>query len=45
MDLPPVMVRLPDGVERAIVAIEMPRRVDEQIQSWDCAFKDLETSD
>ena len=25
--------------------IEVPRRVDEQIQSWDCAFKDLETSD
>ena len=23
----------------------MPRRVDEQIQSWGCAFKDLETSD
>src|SRR5215471_9219321 len=45
MDLPPVVVRLPDGVERAIVAIEMPYRVDEQIQSWDCAFKDLETSD
>ena len=23
----------------------MPQRVDEQIQSWDCSFKDLQTSD
>jgi predicted phage terminase large subunit-like protein len=44
-DLPPVVVRLPDGTPRSIIAIEMPWRVEEQIQSWDCAFKDKETSD
>jgi predicted phage terminase large subunit-like protein len=45
MDLPPVVVRLPDGAQQAIPAIDAPRYVDERIQSWDCAFKDLETSD
>jgi predicted phage terminase large subunit-like protein len=44
-DLPPVVVRLPDGTPRSIIAIEMPWRVEEQIQSWDCAFKDKESSD
>lgn len=44
-DYPPVIVRLPDGTEQAIVAIEAPVRVLEQIQSWDCSFKDLSTSD
>src|SRR5690242_17507554 len=44
-NLPPVVVRLPDGTQISIIAIEAPLRVDEQIQSWDCAFKDLETSD
>ena len=43
-NLPPVMVRLPDGTMQAIIAPEVPY-VEEQIQSWDCAFKDLETSD
>ena len=45
MNLPPVIVRLPDGTERSIVAVEPPRHVDEQIQSWDCTFKNLSTSD
>jgi len=45
MNLPPVIVRMPDGTQISIVAIEVPRYVDEQLQSWDCAFKDLETSD
>jgi predicted phage terminase large subunit-like protein len=44
-NLPPVIVRLPDGTLRSIVPIEVPRLVDEQIQSWDCSFKDLSTSD
>jgi predicted phage terminase large subunit-like protein len=44
-NLPPVIVRLPDGTLVSIVAIEAPRLVDEQIQSWDCSFKDLLTSD
>lgn len=44
-NLPPVLVRMPDGTIRSIEAIEAPHRVDEQIQSWDCSFKDLQTSD
>jgi hypothetical protein len=43
-NLPPILVRFPDGTERLIVAAEIGF-VDEQVQSWDCAFKDLETSD
>jgi predicted phage terminase large subunit-like protein len=44
MNLPPVVVRMPDGTLMPVPAIEVPNCV-EQIQSWDCAFKDLETSD
>jgi predicted phage terminase large subunit-like protein len=45
MNLPPVIVQLPDGTQISIIAIEVPYSVDDQIQSWDCAFKDLQTSD
>jgi len=44
-NLPPVLVRLPDGTTMSIPAIEVPHQVEEQIQSWDCSFKDLDTSD
>jgi len=44
-NLPPVVVQLPDGTPVSIEAVEAPYHVDEQIQSWDCAFKDLQTSD
>jgi len=43
--LPPVVVQLPDSTLRSIEAIEAPRWVDDQLQSWDCSFKDRETSD
>jgi predicted phage terminase large subunit-like protein len=43
-NLPPILVRFPDGSERMIVAEEIGK-VEEQAQSWDCSFKDLETSD
>jgi predicted phage terminase large subunit-like protein len=43
-NLPPVAVRMPDGTEELIPAVELSG-VEEMIQSWDCAFKDLETSD
>jgi predicted phage terminase large subunit-like protein len=43
-NLPPVMVRLPDGTQQAVIADPIAT-VEEQIQSWDCAFKDLATSD
>src|SRR5438128_12637094 len=45
MNLPPVIVQLTYCTQISIVAIDAPRTVDDQIQSWDCAFKDLETSD
>ena len=45
MNLPPVEVRLPDGTLTLIPAIEAPYHADEQAQSWDCTFKDLDTSD
>jgi predicted phage terminase large subunit-like protein len=44
-NLPPVVAPMPDGTQLSIIAIEAPHRVDQQIQSWDCAFKDLQTSD
>jgi phage terminase large subunit-like protein len=44
-NLPPVEVRLPDGTIKLVQAIYLPHWVDEQIQSWDCAFKDIVTSD
>jgi predicted phage terminase large subunit-like protein len=44
-NLPPVVVSLPDGTQMSITAIEAPHSVSETIQSWDCAFKDLDTSD
>jgi len=44
MNLPPVAVRLPDGTLGS-VAPETFRQHEEVIQSWDCAFKDLDTSD
>lgn len=44
MKLPPVMVRFPDGELRGIAPVTLPEGLEE-IQSWDCAFKDLRTSD
>lgn len=44
-NLPPVTVRLPNGTPMSIPAIELSGPVDEQLQSWDCSFKDLSTSD
>jgi predicted phage terminase large subunit-like protein len=43
--LPPVPVRWPDGSIREIYAVDLPETFDAMIQSWDCAFKDLRTSD
>jgi predicted phage terminase large subunit-like protein len=41
---PPVLVRLADGTQRAIPVYDVAT-VEEQLQSWDCSFKDLATSD
>jgi predicted phage terminase large subunit-like protein len=43
-NFPPVLVRLPDGSQQSIPVYDVAT-VEEQIQSWDCSFKDLETSD
>src|SRR4051794_10057595 len=43
--LPPVSVRMPDGQPASVPAIDLPLRFDEQLQSWDMAFKDLDSSD
>jgi predicted phage terminase large subunit-like protein len=43
-NLPPVMVRWPDGSQRAVIA-RVIATVQERVQSWDCSFKGLETSD
>lgn len=44
-NLPPVQVPLPDGTTMSIPATEVPYGRVEQVQSWDCSFKDLSTSD
>jgi len=43
-NLPPVIVRMPDGTQRSVIAHPIAH-VEEQAQSWDCSFKDLDTSD
>jgi predicted phage terminase large subunit-like protein len=44
-NLPPIQIRYPDGSLQPAVVVDLPVRVDEQVQSWDCAFKDLSSSD
>lgn len=44
-DLPPVMVKMPDGQVQPVTARKLPLALDEVIDSWDCAFKALDTSD
>jgi predicted phage terminase large subunit-like protein len=45
MNLAPVTVRLADGRTQQVNPVDLPDDFDEQLQSWDCAFKDLSTSD
>jgi hypothetical protein len=45
MNLRPIVVRLSDGSTTSINAMEVPYHMDEQLQSWDCSFKDIDTSD
>jgi hypothetical protein len=44
-NLPPVLVKLPDGTIERCHAVELPTRFDEVIQSWGMAFKDTKNSD
>jgi predicted phage terminase large subunit-like protein len=43
--LPPISVRLPDGQLQIIPAVDLPDHFEEQMQSWDMAFKDVDSSD
>ena len=43
-DLPPVTVKLPDGEFILVYPENLPLHFDEQIQSWDMAFKDTKIS-
>lgn len=45
IELAPVSVRLADGNWQQVPAVERPEEFDQQWQSWDMAFKDLDTSD
>jgi len=45
LELPPVPVRMADGTTQSIAAVSLPEHFDQMVQSWDLAFKDLETSD
>jgi predicted phage terminase large subunit-like protein len=45
MELPPVLVKLPDGTIQKIRPVDLPEEFDQQIQSWDMSFKNLATSD
>jgi predicted phage terminase large subunit-like protein len=44
-NMPPVLVKLPDGSIERRNAVELPRGFDQQIQSWDMAFKDTKNAD
>jgi predicted phage terminase large subunit-like protein len=39
-NLPPIRVRRPDGEYEFVAAVELPRQIEAQLQSWDMAFKD-----
>lgn len=45
VDLPPVMVKFPDGHMHGVEAVTRPKEFDETIQSWDCSFRDTATAD
>jgi predicted phage terminase large subunit-like protein len=44
-NLPPVLVKLPDGTTERRNAVEVPNQFDQMLQSWDMAFKDNRNSD
>ena len=44
-NLPPISIRLADGTVESRIAVELPDQFDQQIQSWDMAFKDTKNSD
>jgi predicted phage terminase large subunit-like protein len=45
VDLPPVMVKLPNGEYTNIHAVDLPDNFDKMLQSWDMTFKDTDGTD
>lgn len=45
MTLPAVKIKMADGSIAEIEAVDLPTEFDEQMQSWDLAFKDTKSSD
>lgn len=43
--LPPIYVKMADASLMEIKAVDLPDTFEEMIQSWDCSFKDIKTSD
>jgi len=44
-NLPPVSVKLPNGTIELGKAVELPIRLNRQIQGWDMAFKNTKKAD
>src|SRR5262249_28301292 len=44
-NLPPVLVKMPDGTIERRVAISLPAKFDFTLPSWDMSFKDTKNSD
>ncbi|MBS1983424.1 MAG: phage terminase large subunit [Bdellovibrionales bacterium] len=45
VSVPSMTIRSSDGSLQTAMTVDIPEYCDEQLQSWDCAFKDLDTSD
>lgn len=45
LNLPPVRVKMPNGEIEERKAVNLPDSFDLVLQSWDCTFKDLKSSD
>jgi hypothetical protein len=44
-NLPPVPIKMPDGTMEQRKAVDLPTQFDQQLQSWDMAFKDTKKAD
>jgi predicted phage terminase large subunit-like protein len=45
VQLPPVMVKHPNGEIELVEAVELPDKMDKELQSWDMTFKDSDGTD
>lgn len=44
-EMPPITIKFTDGTFQNVYAEDLPDYFDEQLQSWDCAFKDAAKND